>query len=88
MTHLAMAFEIAHPGVTSALLGSRTADHLDDLLAGIDVALTDDILDRIDEVVPPGTDVGTLDQAYLPPPLQRSELRRRPVNQRAARDHA
>jgi hypothetical protein len=79
-----MAFAIAHPGVTSALLGPRTLEQLDDLLAGIDVTLTDDILDRIDEIVPPGTDVGTLDQAYLPPPIQRSELRRRPVNERAA----
>jgi aryl-alcohol dehydrogenase-like predicted oxidoreductase len=84
MTHLAMAFAIAHPGVTSALLGPRTMEHLDDLLAGIDVTLTDDILDRIDEIVPPGTDVGTLDQAYRPPSLQRSDLRRRPVNERAA----
>jgi aryl-alcohol dehydrogenase-like predicted oxidoreductase len=58
MTHLAMAFAIAHPGVTSALLGPRTMEQLDDLLAGFDVALTDEILDRIDEIVPPGTDVG------------------------------
>ena len=84
MTHLAMAFAIAHPGVTSALLGPRTLEQLDDLLAGIDVTLTDDILDRIDEIVPPGTDVGTLDQAYLPPALESSSLRRRPVNERAA----
>jgi aryl-alcohol dehydrogenase-like predicted oxidoreductase len=84
MTHLAMAFAIAHPGVTSALLGPHTMEQLDDLLVGIDVTLTDEILDRIDEIVPPGTDVGTLDQAYLPPPIQRSELRRRPVNERAA----
>jgi hypothetical protein len=83
MTHLAMAFAIAHPGVTSALIGPRTMSHLDDLLAGFDVALTDEILDRIDEIVPPGTDVGTLDQAYLPPALQRSDLRRRPVDERA-----
>jgi hypothetical protein len=84
MTHLAMAFTIAHPGVTSALLGPRTMKHLADLLAGFDVTLTDEILDRIDEIVPPGTDVATLDQAYLPPALQRSNLRRRPVNERAA----
>ena len=64
MTHLAMAFAIAHPGVTSAIIGPRTMEQLDDLLAGIDVRLTDEILDRIDEIVPPGTDVGTLD---LPP---------------------
>ncbi|MDT3441634.1 aldo/keto reductase [Pseudofrankia sp. BMG5.37] len=84
LTHLAMAFAIAHPGVTSALAGVRTMSHLDDLLAGIDVALTDDILDRIDEIVPPGTDVGTLDQAYLPPALQQAGLRRRPVSDRTA----
>jgi aryl-alcohol dehydrogenase-like predicted oxidoreductase len=84
MAHLAMAFAIAHPGVTSALLGPRTMEHLDDLLAGFDVTLTDEILDRIDEIVPPGTDVGTLDQAYVPPALQHPSLRRRPVDERAA----
>ena len=80
MTHLAMAFAIAHPGVTSAIIGPRTMAHLDDLLGGVDVALTDDILDRIDEIVPPGTDVSALDQAYLPPALEDSRLRRRPVS--------
>src|ERR1700761_8764667 len=84
MTHLAMAFTIAHPGVTSALLGARTEAQLDDLLAGVDVALSDDLLDRIDEIVPPGTDVGTLDQAYLTPPLLDPALRRRPVSDRCA----
>jgi hypothetical protein len=60
-------------------------EQLDDLLAGVDVTLTDDILDRIDEIVPPGTDVGAPDQAaYLPPAIQRPDLRRRPVNERAA----
>src|SRR5919198_3185836 len=53
MTHLAMAFAIAHPGVTSAIIGPRTMEHLDNLLAGVDIALSDDILDRIDEIVPP-----------------------------------
>ncbi|MCP2163214.1 aldo/keto reductase [Goodfellowiella coeruleoviolacea] len=84
MTHLAMAFTIAHPGVTTALLGVRTMSHLDGLLAGLDVTLTDDVLDRIDEIVPPGTDVGTLDQAYQPPALENPNLRRRPLTGRAA----
>jgi aryl-alcohol dehydrogenase-like predicted oxidoreductase len=84
MTHLAMAFTIAHPGVTSALIGVRTMDHLDGLLAGLDVTLTDDILDRIDEIVPPGTDVGILDQAYQPPALASPGPRRRPLAGRAA----
>ena len=85
MTHLAMAFAIAHPGVTSAIIGPRTMEHLEDLLAGVDVTLTDDVLDRIDEIVPPGTNVGAPDQsAYLPPAIQHPALRRRPSAERAA----
>ncbi len=85
MTHLAMAFAVAHPGVTSAIIGPRTMEQLDDLLAGLNVTLTDDILDRIDEIVAPGTNVGMPDQsAYLPPALLHPVLRRRPVGERAA----
>jgi aryl-alcohol dehydrogenase-like predicted oxidoreductase len=84
MTHLAMAFAIAHPGVTSALIGPRTMEQLDDLLASVDVTLTDEILDQLDEIVPPGTDVGTLDMAYRPQAIQRLDLRRRPASERSA----
>ena len=84
LTHLAMAFAIAHPGVTSALVGPRTMEHLDDLLAGAEVALDDELLDRIDKIVPPGTDVGTLDMAYQPPAVTQPELRRRSQAERAA----
>ncbi|WP_033338676.1 aldo/keto reductase [Catenuloplanes japonicus] len=77
MTHLAMAFTVAHPGVTSALIGVRTEEHLDALLTGLDVTLPGELLDRLDEIVPPGTDVGTLDQAYQPPALLDAALRRR-----------
>ncbi|HXT87781.1 MAG TPA: aldo/keto reductase [Trebonia sp.] len=83
MTHLAMAFAIAHPGVTSALIGPRTMEQLDDLLASVDVTLTDEILDQLDEIVPPGTDVGTLDMAYRPQAIQRLDLRRRPASERS-----
>jgi aryl-alcohol dehydrogenase-like predicted oxidoreductase len=84
MTHLALAFAVAHPGVTSAIIGPHTTEQLDDLLAAAEVTLTDDILDRIDEIVPPGTDLGLLDQAYQPPALTRPDLRRRPAADRAA----
>ena len=84
MPHLAMTFATSHPGVTSALLGARTMRQLDDLLAGVDVALGDDVLDRIDEIVPPGTDAGPLDQAYVPPSISKTELRRRPLHERRA----
>ena len=84
MTHLALAFAVAHPGVTSAIIGPHTMEQLDDLLASAEVTLTDEILDQIDEIVPPGTDAGQLDQAYLPPAVLNSSLRRRPDSQRAA----
>jgi len=85
MTHLAMAFAIAHPTVSSALIGPRTMEQLEDLLASVDVTLSDELLDRIDEIVPPGTDVGAPDEAaYLPPALTQTEVRRRPSGERAA----
>ena len=84
MTHLAMAFAIAHPGVTSALLGPRTMTQLDDLVAGAEVTLADDVLDRIDEIAPPGTDAGPNDVAYNPPEVTSPLLRRRSVDERAA----
>ena len=84
LTHLAMGFAIAHPGVTSAIIGPRTMAHLDDLLAGAETALDDEILDQIDEIVPPGTDIGALDMAYAPPAISSVSLRRRPAAERAA----
>jgi aryl-alcohol dehydrogenase-like predicted oxidoreductase len=84
LTHLAMAFAIAHPGVTSAIIGPRTMAHLEDLLAGAEVTLSDELLDQIDEIVPPGTNVSPLDQDFVPPALQEPSLRRRPANERPA----
>ncbi len=84
LTHLALAFVIAHPGVTAALIGPRTTEQLDDLLAAAEVRLTDDLLDRIDEIVPPGTGVGRMDQEYDTPPILDPALRRRPPLDRSA----
>lgn len=85
LTHLAMAFAVAHPGVTSAILGPRTMAQLDDLLAGAEVALSDEVLDEIDQIIPPGTDVGIPDASnYVPPALSQTNLRRRPLAERAA----
>jgi aryl-alcohol dehydrogenase-like predicted oxidoreductase len=84
LRHIALAFAIAHPGVSSAIIGPRTMDHLEDLLAGADITLADDILDRIDDIVAPGTDIGTLDMAYRPPALVEPTLRRRPRRPSAA----
>lgn len=85
MPHMALAFATAHPAVTAALIGPRTMEQLEDLLAAADVTLSDDILDRIDEIVPPGTEVGRPDHAsYVPPALQHPALRRRESIARSA----
>jgi aryl-alcohol dehydrogenase-like predicted oxidoreductase len=77
LPHLATAFVRAHPVITSVLIGPRRLEHLDDLLAGADVELSEDILDRIDEIVPPGTNVNPDDIYYDWPALIDKRLRRR-----------
>jgi aryl-alcohol dehydrogenase (NADP+) len=84
LTHMAMAFVMAHPGVTSAILGPRTMQQFDDLLAGAEVRLSDDLLDRIDQIVPPGTDIGLNEADYKPPAIVKADLRRRPGTERTA----
>lgn len=84
LTHMALAFVIAHPGVTAALIGPRTMEQLDDLLAAAEVALSDELLDLIDAIVPPGTGVGRQDQQYNTPPILTPELRRRRLSKRSA----
>lgn len=84
LTHMAMAFAIAHPGVTSAILGPRTMQQLDDLLAGAEVGLDDETLDRIDAIVAPGTDAGPVGAAYETPAVLQAPLRRRPAAERKA----
>ena len=84
LTHLALAFVIAHPAVTSAIIGPRTMDQLTDLLAGASVALDDDVLDRIDQIVPPGVTLNAPDSGWQPPALTDPAARRRPPAIRAA----
>jgi aryl-alcohol dehydrogenase-like predicted oxidoreductase len=77
LVHLAIAFVINHPAVTSAIIGPRTMEHLDSQLGAADVVLTRDVLDRIDEIVPPGTNLNRPDRGYEPPSLTKPALRRR-----------
>jgi aryl-alcohol dehydrogenase-like predicted oxidoreductase len=74
LTHMAMAFVLEHPAVTSPIIGPRTMEQLDDLLAGTDVRLDADVLDRIDEIVPPGTSISGADP-WQPRALSRKERR-------------
>jgi aryl-alcohol dehydrogenase-like predicted oxidoreductase len=78
LAHLALAFVRSHPAVTSVLIGPRTPAQLDDLLAGADVELGEDVLDRIDEIVPPGTEVNPEDNYNAASPaIEDKRLRRR-----------
>jgi aryl-alcohol dehydrogenase-like predicted oxidoreductase len=79
LAHLALAFVRAHPAVTSVLIGPRTPAQLADLLAGADLRLDADVLDRIDEIVAPGTELNPADN-YLAhsPALDDKSRRRRP----------
>ncbi|GAA1699617.1 aldo/keto reductase [Nonomuraea maheshkhaliensis] len=84
LPELAIAFVAAHPAVTSVILGPRTKEQLEGLLKGASLVLDDAVLDRIDEIVPPGTDVYHPVGLWQPAPLADPHLRRRPVGDRAA----
>jgi aryl-alcohol dehydrogenase-like predicted oxidoreductase len=84
LPELALAFPAAHPAVTSVIIGPRTMEQLDAGLKGAALTLDDAVLDRIDEIVPPGTDLYQADGAWSPPVLTDPALRRRPLSDRAA----
>jgi aryl-alcohol dehydrogenase-like predicted oxidoreductase len=84
LPQLATAFPLAHPAVTSVIIGPRTIDQLEATLAGAEVRLDDDVLDRIDEIVPPGTNVYEPNAALEAPWLEDPTSFRRPAGQRAA----
>jgi len=75
-THLSMAFVLEHPAVTAAIIGPRTYEQLEDLLACADVRLDPAVLDRIDALVPPGTNVNGIDLTSRPSGLGKAARRR------------
>ncbi|MGH2768613.1 MAG: aldo/keto reductase [Actinomycetota bacterium] len=76
LTHLSLAFTLAHPAVTSAIIGPRTMDQMEDLLAGADLHLDTDTLDAIDAVMAPGTIVDQADRGWDPPWMTKESRRR------------
>src|SRR3954467_193659 len=64
---MALAFVLEHPAVSAAIVGPRTMEQLESLLGAVDVRLSGDVLDRIDEIVAPGTNVNPGDIAFTPP---------------------
>jgi len=77
LIELAIGFCLAHPAVTSAIVGPRRMDHLESMLSGGDVVLGADVLDRIDEIVAPGTNLNAVNAGYVPPSLTDPASRRR-----------
>jgi aryl-alcohol dehydrogenase-like predicted oxidoreductase len=73
---MALAFVINHPAVTAAIIGPRTMEQLESQLGAADVQLDDALLDRIDEVVAPGTTINPIDAGWTNPALA-PEARRR-----------
>src|SRR3954453_12776000 len=70
LIQMALAFVVNHPAVTSAIIGPRTMEHLESQLAALDVTLSPDVLDRIDEIVPPGQTVNPVDRGWSNPALR------------------
>ncbi len=79
LVHLALAFVIRNPAVTAAIVGPRTMDQLTSQLGALDLDLDGDLLDRIDEIVPPGTNFTWADAGWSPPMVADARERRRPA---------
>jgi aryl-alcohol dehydrogenase-like predicted oxidoreductase len=76
LIEMAIAFVIRHPAVTAAIIGPRTMEHLESQVTAADVELSDELLDRIDEVVPPGVNVNPSDTGWQNPALEAAARRR------------
>jgi len=76
LIELAIAFVLRHPAVTSAIIGPRTMEHLESQLTATGVHLTDDVLDRIDQIVAPGLTLNPADNGWVSPALDPTARRR------------
>jgi aryl-alcohol dehydrogenase-like predicted oxidoreductase len=76
LIHMALAFVLEHPAVTAAIIGPRTMEQLESQLGAADLRLDDALLDQIDEIVPPGTNLSDADAGFTPPALEPAVRRR------------
>jgi len=76
LIELALAFVIRHPAVTAAIIGPRTMEHLESQLTAAEIELSDEVLDRIDEIVPPGVNINSADGGWPNPALEPAARRR------------
>ena len=77
LIEFALAFVLEHPAVSAAIIGPRTMDHLESQLSAPTIRLGRDVLDEIDQVVAPGTNVNVADAGWTPPVLEHASRRRR-----------
>jgi aryl-alcohol dehydrogenase-like predicted oxidoreductase len=76
LIEMAIAFVIRHPAVTAAIIGPRTMEQFESQITAPDVELSDELLDKIDEIVPPGTNVNPIDGGWQNPALTPAARRR------------
>ena len=76
LVQLALAFVLNHPAVTATIIGPRTMEHLESQLAAANVVLSDEMLERIDQINPPGVTINHLDNGRTQPALQPAARRR------------
>jgi aryl-alcohol dehydrogenase-like predicted oxidoreductase len=76
LIQLAIAFVLNHPAITAAIIGPRTMEQFEGQFAAADVALDDAVLDRIDEIVPPGVTINPVDNSFDNPALHPAARRR------------
>jgi aryl-alcohol dehydrogenase-like predicted oxidoreductase len=77
LIEMAIAFVLEHPAISAAIIGPRTMEHLESQLPASEVILDADVLDRIDEIVAPGTNVNPVDAGWSPSILTKAHRRRR-----------
>jgi aryl-alcohol dehydrogenase-like predicted oxidoreductase len=78
LIELSLSFVTEHSGVTCPIIGPRTMEHLESQLPALELRLSPDVLDRIDEIVPPGSDLNATDVGWVPAAIADASLRRRP----------
>jgi aryl-alcohol dehydrogenase-like predicted oxidoreductase len=76
LLQLAIAFVANHPAVTAPIIGPRTMEQLESQLPAATVVLDQALLDRIDEIVPPGVDINPADGGWQSPALEAAARRR------------
>ncbi len=77
LIEMSLAFLLEHPAVTAPIIGPRTMEQLESQLPAAEIRLTPDVLDRIDEIVPPGITLNPTDDGWIPPAIDDPRLRRR-----------